>query len=331
MSNSSFGLILTRGALLSFFAMVLLCCLTSPASGKPLIIEKSVITSDTVWEGELLIKGDVEVVKGATLIIMPGTVVRFVKVEPYGPTKLYKDKEVYFPRSEIIVKGRIFAQGTKHKMIVFTSAEKSPRNSDWGAINFLDSEDNILEFCELSYGHTSVHAHGAQVVVTNCYFHDNGVAFGMKNVKGASIKSKVPILYNRITGNGGGILFGGGASPTIAHNQIDNNVFFGIFVKKGAPNYIRYNNITQNGKGVITYSVEDLRLRENNIFDNKEYNISLMEGQTQDVDARHNWWGTTDEKRIKALIWDRDEDESLGTLDFSHFADSPIEGAGVPR
>jgi hypothetical protein len=74
----------------------------------------------------------------------------------------------------------------------------------------------------------------------------------------------------------------------------------------------------------------DLRLRENNIFDNKEYNISLMEGQTQDVDARHNWWGTTNEKKIKALIWDKDEEESLGTLDFSHVAVSPIEGTGVP-
>jgi hypothetical protein len=50
-----------------------------------------------------------------------------------------------------------------------------------------------------------------------------------------------------------------------------------------------------------------------------------------DVDARRNWWGTTDEEKIKELIWDKDEDETLGKLDFSIFARSPIEGAGLPQ
>jgi hypothetical protein len=49
------------------------------------------------------------------------------------------------------------------------------------------------------------------------------------------------------------------------------------------------------------------------------------------VDARRNWWGTTDEEKIKELIWDKDEDETLGKLDFSSFARSPIEGAGLPQ
>ena len=76
--------------------------------------------------------------------------------------------------------------------------------------------------------------------------------------------------------------------------------------------------------------MDGLRLSENNISDNEDYNISLMEGQTSDVDARRNWWGTTDEKKIKAMTWDKDEEEVLGTLDFSNMAVSPIEGAGIP-
>jgi parallel beta-helix repeat protein len=151
-------------------------------------------------------------------------------------------------------------------MIVFTSAEKSPNPADWGAINLLDTQDNILEYCEISYGHTSVHCHGAQVIVANCYLHDNGVAIGQKNVKESKTTCVVPTLYNRIIGNGGGVLFGKGTSPTITHNQISENKFFGIFGKKGASCDVRYNNITHNGKGVIVYAMDGLRLSDNNRF-----------------------------------------------------------------
>ncbi len=331
MKKSAFGVILTRGMLTLVFGMTLLVCPVGNALAKPLIMEKGVIKSDTTWEKEVLVKGDIEVAKGATLTIMPGTVIKFVKIEKYGPAKLYKDKATYFPRAELVIRGKIIAQGTKDKMIVFTSAEKSPNPADWGAINLLDTKDNILEYCEISYGHTSVHCHGAQVILANCYLHDNGVAIGQKNVKGSATNCVVPILYNRITGNGGGVLFGKGTSPTITHNQISDNKFFGIYGKKGASCDVRYNNVTHNGKGVIVYAMDGLRLSENNISDNEEYNISLMEGQTWDVDAIHNWWGTTDGKKIKELIWDKDEDETLGRLVFSDPADSPIEGAGVPR
>jgi parallel beta-helix repeat protein len=330
LKKSIFGPILIRNIVWPFLGMTVFFWSINPALGKPLIIEKSVIKSDTTWEKEVVIRGDVEIARGATLTIMPGAVVKFVKIEPEGPSKLYKDKETYFPRAELIIRGRIIAQGTKDRMIVFTSAEKSPNVADWGAINFLDTQDNILEYCEFSYGHTSVHCHGAQVIVANCYFHDSGVAIGQKDVKGFKTKCKVPMLYNRITGNGGGILFGGGTSPTITHNQISDNKFFGIFGKKGASSHVRYNNVTHNGKGVIVYAMDGLRLSENNISENDEYNISLMEGQIGDVDARNNWWGTTDKKKIKDLIWDKDEDETLGRLDFSDFAVSPIQGAGIP-
>jgi parallel beta-helix repeat protein len=330
LKKSMLGPILTKGILLPLLGIALSLWSMTPALGKPLIMEKGVIKSDAIWEKEVLIKGDIEVAEGATLTVMPGTVIRFVKIEKYGPSNLYKDKATYFPRAELIIRGKIIAQGTKDSMIVFTSAEKSPNPADWGAINFLDTQDNILEYCEISYGHTSVHCHGAQVIVANCYLHDNGVAIGQKNVKDSKTRCVVPILYNRITGNGGGVLFGKGTSPTITHNQISNNKFFGIYGKKGASCHVRYNNVTHNGKGVIVYAMDGLRLSENNISDNEDYNISLMEGQTWDVDARRNWWGTTDEKKIKELIWDKDEDETLGKLGFSDLADSPIEGAGVP-
>ena len=314
----------------SYLGMILFFFSTTPALGNPLILEKGVIKNDTIWEKEVLIKGDVEIAQGATLIVMPGTVVRFEKIEPDGPSKLYEDKTHHFPRAELIIRGKMLAQGTKDRMIVFTSAEGSPGPAVWGAINFLDTQDNILEFCEISYAHTGVHCHGGRVTVANCYFHDNGVAIGQKNVPQFNTRCIVPILYNRIIGNGGGILFGKGTSPTISHNDINNNKLFGIFGKKGASTHVRYNNITHNGKGVILYAMEEFQLSENNISDNEEYNVSLLEGQIWDVDACHNWWGTMDKKKIRDLIWDKDEDGNLGKLIFSDYVDSPVPGAGLP-
>lgn len=309
----------------------LIGCITAPPSWKPLIVEKGVINCNTTWENEVIVKGDVEIARGATLTIMPGTAVRFLKIEANGPANLYaEDKTQHFPRAELIIRGKILAQGTKDRMILFTSAEQSPRPGDWGAINLLDTEDNILEYCEISYGHTSVHGHGGQVTVTNCYLHDNGVAIGHKTVKEFKTKGSMTIVYNRITGNGGGILCSKDSTTMVIHNQISNNKFFGIYGKKALSARVRYNNITHNGKGIILWITQGFSISDNNIADNEKHNISLMEGQVWDVDVGHNWLGTRDEKRIEDLIWDKDEDETLGKVDFSDSADSPIERAGVP-
>ena len=328
--NEILRLVLFKAVLLAFLVMALPIFFTSPAIGKPLVVEKGVIRSDTTWQNEVIVQGDVEIAEGATLVIMPGTVVKFAKIEENGPANLEMDKTKNFTRAELIINGRILAQGTKDKVVVFTSAEKSPRLADWGAINMLDSDNNILEYCDISYGHTAVHGHGAQFTVANCHLHDNGMAIGFKNVDKCKPRC-VTVLYNHITRNGGGVLCSKDSRAIVSHNRIDYNKFFGIYGKKGSHLCVRYNNTVHNGKGVIVYAMKGLQLRENNICENEKYNISLMEGQIWNVDARHNWWGTPDTKTITTLIWDKDEDATLGILDFSGFADSPIDGAGLPR
>jgi parallel beta-helix repeat protein len=296
-------------------------------------IEKGTITSDTTWSGEILIKGDVEIAKGATLTITPGTIIRFAKIEPHGPANLYdkaKAKNVAFERAELIVRGKLLARGTKDKMIVFTSAEGSPHAGDWGAINFQDSADNIVEYCEISYGDTGVHGHGVQAAVANSHLHDNGVAIGFKNVKEHRTQGSMNIFNNRIVGNGGGVLCGKGTRAAISKNEISNNRIYGIFGKKAYSCHVRFNNIVRNEKGIILYATKGCRVSQNNITDNAQYNVSMLEGQTWNVDARNNWWGTKDTKKIKNLIWDKDEEGHLGSVDFSNLASSPIKEAGVP-
>jgi hypothetical protein len=261
---------------------------------------------------------------------MPGTVVRFARVEKFGPAKLSLDKLNHFPGLEIIVKGKILAQGTPEHNIVFTSAAETPNPGDWGAVNMLASVGNIIEYCEFSYGHTAVHGHSARAVISHCYFHHNGVAIGQKNIKKTGIVSVMPIMYNRITENGGGVLYGGGSCPIVTHNEISNNEFFGVYAKKSGLANVRYNNIVANGKGVIVYVVKPgILLRDNNIADNVDYNISLLEGQKWDVNARNNWWGTKNEDKIRSLIRDKAKDKALGRVDVADFYNGPVNGAGL--
>jgi len=305
-------------------------CILSPilTTAQPLVIEKGSISTDTTWDGEVLIKADVEIAKGATLTIKPGTVVKFEKIEPFGPGKLYEEKTHQFPRAELIIRGKIIAKGTPDKIISFTSADSAPRPADWGAINLLDSQDNIIEYCDIGYAHTAVHAHGGRVTITDCYIHDSGVAVGMKNYPEFQIKSEMVVHNNMISTNGGGILFGGNGVLIATNNNIVNNELFGIYCKKGSPaSVIKLNSITKNGKGALFYATDKFTINNNNINDNQEYNISMLEGQANDIDARNNWWGTTDEAKIKEMLRDKDEEAGLGTIIFTDYKTEPITDA----
>ena len=121
---------------------------------------------------------------------------------------------------------------------------------------------------------------------------------------------------------------GGGAAPAVFHNEITGNEFFGIYVKKGGCSDVRFNNISNNGKGVILYQAKNLFLRDNNIADNTDYNLSMLEGQERDLAFPHNWWGTAEEEKIRAKVMDKASDSGLGKADLSNFYTSPVAEAG---
>jgi parallel beta-helix repeat protein len=88
---------------------------------------------------------------------------------------------------------------------------------------------------------------------------------------------------------------------------------------------ISKNEITGNKKGVYLYQAKGLKLTNNNIYDNKDYNISVAEAQDYDIDARNNWFGTVNREKIEEMIFDKNDDSELGKVEFEPFLDRQVE------
>lgn len=286
------------------------------------------IDKNTVWEGRVHVTGDVLVKEGATLTVMPGTVVRFDTIAPKldkdGGRNMFSTDSPYFPSAEIIVKGRIYAVGTADEPITFTSADKAARPGSWGAISLLGSNGNIIEFCRIYYAYDGVHNHGSTAVVINNVFSHNGAAISFQRGE-YKHPAWMFIEHNTMVGNLSGVS-ARNSITNISFNDISNNKFFGIWLHEGVDARVTYNDITQNGKGIYLYMAEPLKIRFNNIYDNEEYNVAMAESTPNNLDARENWWGTLDAAIIKSKIYDKASDPSLGKVIFEPVLDHRVTG-----
>ncbi|HEY3348124.1 MAG TPA: NosD domain-containing protein [Nitrospirota bacterium] len=284
------------------------------------LAEKSIglvtIDKDTTWSGNIRVTGDVLVKEGATLTVLPGTFVRFDTIENKlasdGGGKLLGTSNPYFPGAEIIVRGRILAVGTPDQPITFTSADPQPRPGIWGAINLLGTNGNVIEYCHIYYAYNAVHNHSSSVAVLNCVLSNNGTA-----IIGKKEDYDNPVVmfieHNTIVGNKSGISIRYGKID-IAFNRIADNEFYGMWLRESIDARVQYNDITGNGKGIYLYKAPPLKINYNNIYANKEYNIGMAEENPSGVDAAENWWGTTDVKAVRATLFDKEQDETLGVI-----------------
>jgi len=299
----------------------------NPAMDKEKEIGLYTVIEDTVWDGHIRITGDVYVAEGATLTIMPGTVIRFDTIEPLleedGGRNWKGLSSPYFPTAEIMVRGRLVASGTPDEPITFTSADKQPKPGSWGAISLLGSEPSIVEYCRIYYAYDGVHNHSSSAVVINNVFSNNGTAMAF-NKETYDRPCRMFIEHNLIKDNLSGIS-ARNSTVNIAFNDIRDNEFFGIWVKNGNDARIAYNNIVGNGKGVYLFRSEPTKISHNNIYGNLEYNMALAVETPNDVDATNNWWGTTDPAEITAAFFDKETDPELGKIIYEPFLNREMD------
>ncbi len=142
-----------------------------------------VITVSETWSGEVMLTGDVVVAGGATLTILPGTI---VKAQPDADDQESGVDETLI---EIIIEGGILdASGTESEHITFTSEGKW-----YGIRNVMGIL--TLKYCDQSAGVIGLSVEGSvPKAVENCSFTGN-------SDYGASLKSSSKFVGCRFEGN----------------------------------------------------------------------------------------------------------------------------------
>lgn len=276
------------------------------------IYEDTIIHQDTTWSGTVTIKGVFVVGRGATLKILPGTTIRFHKIDK---------NEDQIGDGEIRVLGRILAEGTKEEPITFQSEEENPEPMDWSyVLIFTSAEINSLQYCIFQDAFTGLQVHFSTASVSDSIFTNNkeGLRFG---------RAKFTFTHNLVEKNNIGIRFTRMEGPVeLTDNTVTNNRI-GIFLVPSSQQIIDFFEPGRTGK---PWNEGHLVIKNNNIYENREYNLNLGAKQIWDLAVDGNWWGNTDTEVIHTKIFDKDRDEVLGKAIFQPFLTRPIIDAG-PR
>lgn len=276
---------------LSFIRSVLLaavtCFLVGCTLGAPALkLKDSVIEDAVTWSGEVHIDGIVTVKKNGSLLIEPGTRVLF---EPND-----KDGDG-IGDAELLVEGSLFARGTAEAPILFTSAARQPKPSDWKYLYLDFARDAELDYIVSEYAYSGLQVHFCKARVTNSVFRYNvdGLRFSTVN------------------------LF-------VAGNRLHDNRHGLRYEERGSEVALHHNDIRENEIGVfvVTRSLDKAQIELNNITDNRQYNVKLGWQQPGDVTLPNNWWGRLSADAIQETFFDQRIDASLGRV----IAPNPLTG-----
>jgi parallel beta-helix repeat protein len=171
----------------------------------------SVLTTDTVWKGEVSVTEDVLVPQGVTLTILPGTT---VTISPSDSTKT--EPEYLSPLTEITVRGTLKAEGTREAPVLFQSV-KGARNEGWSGI-LIDDGTVSLHSCSIQGAETGVHVLKGVLSAKHSVIRRNRYGIVVQ-----ASATDVRFESSRVADNEYGIVLPGGARITERDNLFRGN------------------------------------------------------------------------------------------------------------
>jgi parallel beta-helix repeat protein len=192
------------------------------------------ITQDTFWmlaNSPFIVSNNVTVYPNATLIIEPGVIVKFGE------------------DTALIVNGKIVANGTTDKGILFTSNRLTPAKGDWGTILIDGAQPSSLLYCTIEWSINGITIDGGSLNVQNSFVESN---------------------------SGNGIHINNGV-VTVRNNEIANNDMSGVYITDGTQIIIKNNIISSNGEGISLtgHLVGNIDIEQNNVSLNEQSGIGL--------------------------------------------------------
>ena len=231
------------------------------------------------WQGTRRIAEFIEIPAGVTLLLAPGTTLRFAFVDRDGDG---------VGDAGLHVLGRIEAVGTPAAPITFTSAEPEPQPGDWQGLVLDNSAGNLFTECGFEYAQHALHAHFSSARLERCRLESN--------IEGTRL---------------------GNSSLTIERCLVRGNVSKGLNFF-GCSNRIRHNLITGNADGVFLFETDTNSVVEaNNIVGNRRYDVRLGDFYRGGKQLGENWFGTTDLAAIRERVFDGENAPGLGRLEFT--------------
>jgi nitrous oxidase accessory protein NosD len=171
-------------------------------------IGDTALLGDTLWSGRIIVSGQVRVPEGSRLLIAPGSIIEFRRLDTNGDS---------LGESGILIQGVLIAKGTAAQPITFRSAEAARKPGDWDSINIMNSDGvrNLVEHCRFEDAYRGLHFHFSQVLVANSTFRNNyrGIQFQ---------ESSVEILDSRFSANRSGVQ-GRDSRVRFSNNQLIGN------------------------------------------------------------------------------------------------------------
>ena len=180
-----------------------------------------VVTSDTIWEGEVLVSEDILVPEGITLTIRSGTT---IKITPMESTRT--DPEFMSPLTEIIVRGTLNAQGTKESPIVF-SLNKGDESTEWAGL-IIDGGTAHLRSCSIQRAET-----GISVIMGRLDLEDSVISENRYGIVALGKRTKVSLKNTQIERNDHGIFSLRGAEVESSNSIARDNIKKDSYTYKG--------------------------------------------------------------------------------------------------
>lgn len=272
------------------FFVLLVFSLSSCASFAPPRLISTEINHDEFWSGRVEINGDVVIAENVTVRIAPGTQVVFLPPSP-GQDRLIDHP--HFVGSELIVRGRLLAEGTVQAPITFRALDPTAPAGSWGAINLVQSPGSHFRHCRFTQADSAIHSQESRVQIACSTFTRNlvGVRF---------YGSQIKITDNLFRDNGTAIRFHFGA-PIIERNLL-----------------------IENDKGLfVTSFPSDYRISDNTIVASREVQVVLGEEVPDDLLLPGNYWGSSDPQKIRSHFFDGQQSDYLGMVRFEPFLLTP--------